>query len=214
MEAKFPHFNSTPRTTSRHPQSWSRVGRWAGLWACLLSLSLIAPATAAGAIPNADDGGGGAGGSGSATSGPHQTVTRLFTEVFTQQQGDVCTELMTAGAEHQTPAGQYRGPEGFTTFADTIWTAFPNAVFVLDQISESADTVAVRWSMTGTHLGPLDGQAATGTWVTLHGLAQFAFEGDRIAASWIAYDRLGLVNQLTGPAVLPPTCAECQETPF
>ena len=134
--------------------------------------------------------------------------------MFTQQKGDVCTELMTAGRNTRPRAGQYQGPEGFTAFAGTIWTAFPDAVFVLDAISEAAGTVAVRWSMTGTHLGPLDGQAATGNRVALHGLAQFSFDGDRIAASWIEYDRLGLFDQIAAPAALPPTCAECQETPF
>jgi len=209
MATRKPTFHVAPPARTRPVLRSSFVVRWAVLWACILSLVLIAPPASAGPLPNADDGG-----SGSAASGPRQTVSRLFNEVFTQQKGEVCTELMTAAAAHQTPGGDYQGPEGFTAFAVTIWTAFPDAVFVLDSVSETPDTVAVRWSMTGTHLGPLDGQKATGNRVELHGLAQFAFDGDRIAASWIEYDRLGLVDQIAAPVTLPPTCAECEDLPL
>jgi len=209
MAVKLPPFHFAPLNGTRRAHRSSFVVRWAGLWACILSLGLIAPPAFAGPIPNADDGG-----AGSAASGQHQTVSRLFTEVFTQQKGEVCTELMTADAAHQTPGGDYQGPEGFTAFAGTIWTAFPDAVFVLDAINEAAGTVAVRWSMTGTHLGPLAGQAATGNRVALHGLAHFSFDGERIAASWIEFDRLGLFDQIAAPVALPPTCAECRDLPF
>jgi hypothetical protein len=87
MATKLPPVHVSPRNRTRRPNQWTPVVRWAGLWACILSLGLIAPSISAGSIPNADDGGGGASGSGSTTSGPHQTVSRLFDEVFTQQKG-------------------------------------------------------------------------------------------------------------------------------
>ena len=205
----------TPNAAS--PAGTHRAHRWSFpvhlslLWTLTLLLGLVALASPAAAgpvlLPNADDGG-----SGSAASGQNRTITRLFDEVFTQQNGEVCAELMTAGAQHQTPAGQFEGPDGFNAFAGTIWTAFPDAIFVVDEVSEADGTVAIRWSMTGTHLGQLDDQPASGNRVALQGLAYFSFDGDRIAASWIEYDRLGLVDQITAPSG-PATCSRCQETP-
>jgi predicted ester cyclase len=202
----------TPRSTPLH--RWSSSIRLSLLGTLTLLLGLVALASPASAgpvlLPNADDGG-----SGSAASGQNRTVVRLFDEVFTQQNGEVCAELMTAGAQHQTPAGQFEGPDGFNAFAGIIWTAFPDAMFVVDEVSEADGTVAVRWSMTGTHLGQLDDQAASGNRVALHGLAYFLFDGDRITASWIEYDRLGLANQIAAdPAELPPFCTDCHETPY
>jgi predicted ester cyclase len=201
--------NTTLLRSGSHPHRWSFFIRLTCLGTLVLALGLLAPASSANPVlvPNADDGG-----SGSGSSAAHLTVTRLFSEVFTQQRGEVCAELMTAGAVHQTPTGQYVGPDGFNAFAGTIWTAFPDAVFLMDEVTESDGTVAVRWSMTGTHLGELDGQLATGNRVALHGLAHFSFDGDRISASWIEYDRLGLFNQIAVPTAHPPTCADCRET--
>jgi predicted ester cyclase len=172
----------------------------------LLGIGAIPASSAPLLVPNADDGG-----SGSATSGPSLTVSRLFDEVFTQKKGEVCAELMTAGALHQTPAGQYTGPDGFNAYAATIWAAFPDAVFVVDEVSENGTSVAVRWSMAGTHTGPLEDLAASGKPVTLHGLALFHFHGDRIASTWFQYDRLGLIEQVTSAP--RATCPRCEETP-
>lgn len=177
------------------------------LWTLLLMLGLAAPTATANplSVPNADDGGNGGG------SDANLAVTRLFSEVFTQQKGEVCTELMTAGAVTQTPVGQFNGPDGFNTYAATIWAAFPDAAFSMDEVSDNGSTISVRWSMTGTHLGPLDDLAATNRPVHLEGLAMFELDGDRIASAWIQYDRLGLITQVTSPA--PGACPRCHELP-
>lgn len=179
---------------------------------CLLAAFLISPLASATAgpllAPNADTGGPGGG------SPAQFTVSRLFDEVFTGQHGEVCTELMTADVSVVTPTGIFHGPDGFNAFAATIWTAFPDAVFVMDNVYESDGAITVRWSMTGTHLGPLAGQVASGNSISLQGLALFHFDQNRIAASWIEYDRTGLFEQITAPPALPPTCAECQDLPF
>ncbi len=199
--------NSAPSRTHH----WSSVVRLSCLSALFLLLGLVAPASSAaqGFVPNADTGG--------PVGGPirpsYQTVSRLFAEVFTGQHGEVCTELMTGDALHQTPAGQFQGPEGFNAFIGTMWTAFPDAVFVMDAVSENGRQITVRWSMTGTHLGVLDGHAASGREIALHGLALFDVEVDKISGSWIEYDRLSLIEQITSPASASVTCPECHETP-
>jgi steroid delta-isomerase-like uncharacterized protein len=202
------HANNTSQGSGSRSSRWSFFIRLTCLGTLVLALGLLAPATSATPIlvPNADDGG-----SGSGSSAAHLTVTRLFGEVFTLQKGEICAELMTAEARHQTPAGRFEGPEGFTAFVGIMWTAFPDAVFVMEEVSESDGMVAVRWSMTGTHLGTLDGQPASGNRVALHGLAQFSFDGDRISASWIEYDRLALIEQVT--AAGPSVCPQCRDTP-
>jgi predicted ester cyclase len=92
------------------------------------------------------------------------------------------------------------------------WTAFPDAVFVIEDVSETSSQVAIRWTITDTNLGPLDGHPASGNQVALHGLALFTFEQDRIDSSWIEYDRLGLHEQIA-PAAPLAICPHCRELP-
>jgi predicted ester cyclase len=190
----------------------TRRFRLSSLWVLPLIAALVVPIGSSATppvVPNEDTGGPGGG-----SSAVYLTVQRLFTDVFTGQDGEACTELMTADAHHQTPTGQYTGPDGFNAFVATIWAAFPDAVFLMEDVSEAGDQVTVRWSMTGTHLGLLDDQAASGNQVALHGLALFSFDQERIAASWIEYDRQGLYAQIAAPAMVPVTCPECRELPY
>lgn len=207
-----PTFSTDRSTRSRRTvRGFTRSGGLSSLWILPLIAAFIMPAASSATpltVPSQDTGGPGGG-----SSVEYQAVQRLFTEVFTGQRGEVCTELMTADAQHETPTGQYAGPDGFNAFVATIWAAFPDAVFVMDDVSESGDQVTVRWSMTATHLGPLDDQVASGNRVTLHGLALFTFEQEHIAASWIAYDRQGLFEQIAAPAQAPVTCRECRDLP-
>jgi len=189
----------------------TRWFRLSSLWVLSLVAALVVPlggSATASLAPNEDIGAPGEG-----SSAEYLTVQRLFTEVFTGQDGEACTELMTADAHHQTPTGQFTGPDGFNAFVATIWAAFPDAVFVMEEVSEAGGKVTVRWSMTGTHLGPLDDQAASGNQVALHGLALFSFDQERIAASWIEYDRQGLYAQFAAPAKAPAICPKCRELP-
>jgi predicted ester cyclase len=194
---------------ARRPHHWSIRLRLTCILTPFLILCLGGSTAAAPLmVPNADTGGPVGG------SAAQFTVSRLFDEVFTGQHGEVCTELMTPTAQHYTPLGVFEGPDGFNAFAGVIWTAFPDAAFAIDAISENGSDVAVRWSMTGTNLGSLDAQDATGRTVVVQGLALFSIDQGRISSSWIQYDRLGLLEQLAAPGELPPTCTECKELPF
>lgn len=203
----------TPIAATRHPRRphrWSFLVRLSCLLAAAFLISPLAPATATPLIVPSEDTGGPGGGS----SVAQVTVSRLFAEVFTGQRGEVCTELMTPTAQHYTPLGVFEGPDGFNAFAGVIWTAFPDAAFAIEAVSENGSDITVRWAMTGTNLGPLDAQGATGRTVVMHGLALFSIDQGRISSSWIQYDRLGLLEQLAAPPAPVPTCTECRELPY
>lgn len=141
--------------------------------------------------------------------GNEQIAIRLFNEVFSQRQPDVCSQLMAAGATSHTPAGDFEGPAGFERFVVSGWSAFPNATFTVDAIYEQGDLMTLRWSMIGNHFGDFSGLPATGVAVTLEGVSILRFEGPMIAESWIQYDRMSLVEQITPfvqtvPTMSPP----------
>lgn len=136
---------------------------------------------------------------------------RLFDEVFSQRKVDVCQTLMNAGAVNHTSAGEFVGPAGFELFVADVWEAFPNAAFTIDAAHTEGEMLTMRWTMNGTHQGTFMDHDATGNPVHLQGIAIFRFERGMIAESWIQYDRLSLLDQVTQPVDAPVICPPCEE---
>jgi predicted ester cyclase len=118
---------------------------------------------------------------------------------------------MTAEAVNHTAAGEFVGPEGFELFVADVWQAFPDAAFTIDATHADADMLTMRWTMAGHHQGNFMDHAATGTPVSLQGMAIFRFERGMIAETWIQYDRMSLLDQVTKPANSPVICPPCEE---
>ena len=85
--------------------------------------------------------------------------------------------------------------------------AFPDKHVVVQHADAEGDTVVLRWSARGTHLGPfwtpLGTAAATGKEVTLGGTTAYRVEGGRIAEEWACIDWLDAVQQLGAKARFP-----------
>ncbi len=157
--------------------------------------------TGGGAALSAEPGGGSIEQVDGVAVGPQLTTNqrvaaRLFDEVFSQQKPDVCVLLMAANAINHTPGGDVEGPAGFEQYAAEVWTAYPEATFVIDDGVTDGDLVTLRWSIGGE-------QAAQ-----LEGLAILRFELNMIAESWIQYD--GVEQAEVTPAV-PEICPPCRE---
>lgn len=172
----------------------------------VLLASLLGPVAHAASPPMTDAGGPGAGSSHAAN------VSRLFNDVFSGKNAATCPELVADDALIHTPDGEYQGHEGMTTYVDGLRGSFPDASFVLTDLMATGDTVAARWTMTGTQNGPFQNLGASGTPVTLEGIAILRFADGKVVEQWIAYDRLHLMQQIgidadvqdAPPRVCPP----------
>jgi MFS family permease len=82
-------------------------------------------------------------------------------------------------------------------------TAFPDLELTLDELIGEGDTVVVRWTMRGTHLGEMRGGIApTGKPFTVTGTTTNRVAGGKITEAWGNIDLLGLMLQLG--LVTPP----------
>ena len=88
------------------------------------------------------------------------------------------------------------GPAGVRAAIAAMLTAMPDARVTIEDQVEEGDALVLRWSLAGTHTGPLLGMAPTGRRATMRGVHVCHFRGDRIAETWAAYDALGLLEQL------------------
>jgi predicted ester cyclase len=93
------------------------------------------------------------------------------------------------------PSTSGRGKDGIRRVTTEFRTAFPNLRFTTDDLFEERDRVAWRWTMTGTHEGPLGPFAASGRAVTLLGISLLRVRGGRITYDRVRADMAGLLMQ-------------------
>jgi Predicted ester cyclase len=124
---------------------------------------------------------------------------RLLTEVWGKGNLDVTHEILAEDFVRHGPdveGGQTTGREAFKALVTSYRTGLPDLDVPIDELFEIGDRVITRWHATGTNTGQVLGQDPTGRTVNISGQHMLRFAGGRIAEEWVAYDALGLVQQL------------------
>lgn len=73
---------------------------------------------------------------------------------------------------------------------------FPDLGYAIDEVVAEGDTVAVRWTASGTQLGSYGLQAPTGTEVSWRGITFFKITDGKVSAAWVSQDWRALERQL------------------
>ena len=127
-------------------------------------------------------------------------VQRMIDEVMNQQNLAVVDELFAADYLMHDPAWpmEVKGPEGFKLWAGAMLEPFfsDGEVAVNDMIAEE-DKVFVRWTWSATHTGEFMGIPPTGRQITVAGISIHRFANGKFVESWVNYDPLGMMQQLT-----------------
>ncbi|MBV8430866.1 MAG: ester cyclase [Solirubrobacterales bacterium] len=89
-----------------------------------------------------------------------------------------------------------RGPAVLRETVQMYRAAFPDVQMTVDEVIAQGDKVALRWHGEGTHRGPLEGMAPTGTRGTVTGIFMQQWKDGQLIESWGEWDNLGLARQL------------------
>jgi steroid delta-isomerase-like uncharacterized protein len=89
-----------------------------------------------------------------------------------------------------------RGETGVRDLIGLLQAAMPDLHFEIDDIFESGDRVAMRFTLRGTQHGELLGRPPTGAQLTVSGINIYRIENGKIAETWQLADYLGLTRQL------------------
>jgi predicted ester cyclase len=84
-------------------------------------------------------------------------------------------------------------------FVEAMLTAFPDQRIIIEDIVASGDRVAVRYTVTGTQLGPLGEIPPTGRQVHWSAMSIFRIADGKIVEGWWSKDAIGLMQQLMVP---------------
>ncbi|HEY6450788.1 MAG TPA: ester cyclase [Candidatus Cybelea sp.] len=125
-------------------------------------------------------------------------VRRLLDELWSKGNLSVADECYAAAYTHHDPSTPDFGPgaEGEKKRATLYRTAFPDLRFKIEDLIAEGETVAVRWSSSGTNKGNLGGIAPTGKRVTITGVSVVRFADGKIVEGWINWDTYGMLKEL------------------
>ena len=121
---------------------------------------------------------------------------RLTNEVWHQGNFDILDELITSDYVGHESSTLIQGQDGLRQFVSLYRSAFPDVHFTIEDMIAEGDKLAVRWSVTGTHQGNLQGIPPTGKHTTGTGMTIVRFVDGKDAEDWVNWDTLGLLQQL------------------
>lgn len=130
---------------------------------------------------------------------------RYFEEVLNTGNLAAIDELIAGNYVSHYPTGYEfgGGPEDVKQIVTMVRTGFPDVHFSIQDILAEADKVVGRWTFRGTHTGDFMGIPATGKQAEVMGIAIYRIAQGKIAEAWVAWDQMGLMQQLGVVSVGP-----------
>jgi steroid delta-isomerase-like uncharacterized protein len=128
-------------------------------------------------------------------------VRRLIEDHWNGKQPALVEECFAPSVILYTPDGTLSQLEGASLLLQVYTTGFPDFRIAIDDMIAEGDNVAVRYTFTGTHLGPLADLPATGRAVSVpNGVLIFRVADGKVSEGHFIWDKYALLQQL---GVLP-----------
>jgi predicted ester cyclase len=130
------------------------------------------------------------------TVGTNEGIIReLFERGFTGGNRSVVEALFAPDAAYHQP-GVPAGLEGLGLIVELNNDAFSDWRFDLEEVIESGDRVAVRWTARGRHENTFISEGPTGREVEMSGISVYGLRDGRVVEAWSSPNSLGLLQQI------------------
>jgi predicted ester cyclase len=128
----------------------------------------------------------------------NKAIERRFKEtVWDRHDPDAADKFIDPDVEeHNSLLGPGHGLEGYKRAMRMVFSAFPDAVLIHEDLIAEGDKVVERWTMRGTHRGEFMGIPPTNKQVTVGGIDIYRYKNGRRVETWSQFDGLGLLRQL------------------
>lgn len=101
-----------------------------------------------------------------------------------------------AVVEHDPGPNQGPGAQGYIDLFAEMRSAFPDLKATPEHITADEDTIALAYTVTGTHQGDFQGIAPTGKTIKARGVQIARFVDGQMVERWGSSDELGILKQL------------------
>ena len=149
-----------------------------------------------------------------------RTVAQRYFEEFLTAPGnlEVADEIMTPDVQFLNPVAKtgIHGIAEYKAFAERWYVGFPDRVFTVDDEVDDGETVAVRFTITGTHNGEFMGIAPTGGHIEVNGMNLFKLKDGLIADVQAFFNPMELYGPLglsSPPGGAPVSQSEAPAAP-
>ena len=120
-----------------------------------------------------------------------------FAEAVNTGRFDLFKEAVSIGnIDHDPAPDQTPGPEGYRIFFAGLREAFPDINVALDTLIADEESIAIAYTLTGTHNGSLRGVSPTGRKMKIRGVQICKFRDGKMVERWGSSDELGMLQQL------------------
>lgn len=126
----------------------------------------------------------------------NKELVRRYLAAFNDRDRESLRELLAEDVVEHGTHETLRGFEAIESFLDEQFRAFPDYSGTTEAMVAEGDTVAVRYTVRGTHTGKYREVDPTGHTVEWTGTGFYRIEDGEIAEIWLEADRLGLLDQL------------------
>jgi steroid delta-isomerase-like uncharacterized protein len=98
--------------------------------------------------------------------------------------------------DHDPADGQVPGPAGYRMFFSGMRTAFPDLNVTPEVVVQDEETIALAYTLTGTHMGPLGKIPPTSKKVKIRGMQISKFKDGKMVERWGSSDERTLLKQI------------------
>jgi predicted ester cyclase len=131
------------------------------------------------------------------TAEKKELIRRLVDEVWHQNSSGAIERYFTAHFRNNNPNLPFvTDRNSFAEWVAATRAGFPDVVVQLEMILAEDDFVTTRWTMRGTHLGPVNGIAPSGALLTVSGMTIYRLLGEQVLECWWSIDVYSMLKQI------------------
>ena len=126
----------------------------------------------------------------------NKVLVRRYVELWNTGHGALADEILALDFVDHSHPDQPPGPQSVKEEVASFRAAFPDAQLRVEQMISEGDTVAFRFTLRGTHLGPFGPFPPTGKQVVLTSMDFLRIADGKIVEVWSSQDTLAWAQQL------------------
>jgi steroid delta-isomerase-like uncharacterized protein len=123
-------------------------------------------------------------------------MERFTREFLTTGDAVLAEEIISPDIVMHFAGQQQRGRDAYLAIVAANGDAFPDLLWTVEEMVAEGDTVAVRYTMTGTHRGSFAGVPPTDKAVVAQSMAFYRLADGKIVEERAQLDMLGVLQQL------------------
>ncbi|HEY4015668.1 MAG TPA: ester cyclase [Polyangiaceae bacterium] len=125
-----------------------------------------------------------------------EDLARRWIRAIAEGKLETFDALVAPDVVDRSGAAASHGVDTFKARAAAVRAAFTGIEIRVDDLVVEGDSIAWRWTLVGTHIGPFAGVAPTGRRATLRGVNFQRLRGGRVVEHWTVADVFGAVQAL------------------